>query len=100
MRNDETLLEQVWIGSKRENDEGRGVVRYHNSLSQGALDEQNCDVQRAGDVAHDDVGGPGGPRERVVGMVGGVRGVWCRHIATMETEEGECRGWFGVCGLE
>jgi hypothetical protein len=35
------------------------------------------------------VGGVGGPRERVVGRVGGVSGIWYRHIPTTETEKGE-----------
>ena len=34
------VLEQVRIGSERENAEGRGVVSYRISLSQGALGEQ------------------------------------------------------------
>ena len=32
------VLEQVWIGSERENAEGRGVVSYHSSFT---LDEQS-----------------------------------------------------------
>ena len=35
------VLEQVRIGSERENVEGRGVVSYRSSLSQGALGEQS-----------------------------------------------------------
>ena len=38
------VLEQVWIGSERENAEGRGVVSYRSSLSQGALGEQRNSV--------------------------------------------------------
>ena len=41
-------------------------------------------MQRDGDAVNDDVGGAGGPRERVVGRVGGVCGVWCRHIAVTQ----------------
>ncbi len=40
------------------------------------------------------MGGAGGPRERVVGRVGGVCEVLYRHITVTEPEEGECRGVF------
>jgi hypothetical protein len=53
---------------------------------------------RAGEVltGNDDAGGEGGPRKGVVGRVGGVCDVWCRHIVATEPKEGERGGAFDV----
>ncbi len=51
---------------------------------------------RAGEVlaTNDGAGGAGGPRKGVVGRVGGVCGVWCRHIVATDPKEGERGGPF------